>query len=104
MAVWEIVKSENGSVDRVDGGGFDTWDMRGHYIGIASTIAQAWAMIHQANFERYGATTAVEITAARLKWFAQNASPVHKCASRISHELPPVCNDAASLSISARPV
>jgi hypothetical protein len=58
MAVWEIVKSENGSVDRVDGGGFDTWDMRGHYIGIASTIAQAWAMIHQANAERYGATTA----------------------------------------------
>jgi hypothetical protein len=58
MAVWEIVKSENGSVDRVDGGGFDTWDMRGHYIGVASTIAQAWAMIHQANFERYGATAA----------------------------------------------
>jgi hypothetical protein len=58
MAVWEIVKSENGSVDRVDGGGFDAWDMRGNYIGVASTIAQAWAMIHQANFERYGATTA----------------------------------------------
>jgi hypothetical protein len=58
MAVWEIVKSENGSVDRVDGAGFDAWDMRGCYIGMASTIAQAWAMIHQANFERYGATTA----------------------------------------------
>ncbi|MGG6242710.1 hypothetical protein ACQ4N7_29225 [Nodosilinea sp. AN01ver1] len=57
MAVWKAEENENGSVDRVDGAGFDAWDMNGQYIGIASTVAQAWAMIHQANFERYGAET-----------------------------------------------
>jgi hypothetical protein len=58
MAVWQVQQTENGSVDRVDGAGFDAWDMRGDYIGMASTVAQAWAMIHGANFDRYGATTA----------------------------------------------
>lgn len=60
MAVWAVEQNENGSVDRVDGAGFDAWDMRGNYIGIATTTAQAWAMIHQANFERYGITTTNE--------------------------------------------
>lgn len=60
MAVWEAEKKEAGSVDRVDGAGFDAWDMRGNYISTATTTAQAWAMIHQANRDRYGVITKTE--------------------------------------------